>query len=107
MSEVKLIELKDCPAEGEIKFVELIHPLTEYPYPLSIFFAKDRYFVLTDTCKECGASLAVGTLNGMFVTCSGEEHPWNFKTGLLKYNRTISMPVYRVQIKDEAIYIEI
>ncbi|QPJ62244.1 MAG: hypothetical protein G3M70_10325 [Candidatus Nitronauta litoralis] len=107
MSEVKLLDSNDLPVEGEAKYVELIHPLTEYPYPLSIYFAKNRYFVVTDTCKECGASLAAGKINGLFVTCSGQEHPWNFKTGLLKYDRTNSMPVYRVLLRDDGIYIEI
>ncbi len=107
MSEVKLLDMKDAPVEGEPRFVELTHPLTEYPYPLSVFFAKERYFVITDTCKECGSGLSEGKINGMFVTCTGEEHPWNFKTGLLKYNRTSSIPVYRVLVKDDGIYIEI
>ena len=107
MSDVKLIDLSEAPAEGEAKRVDIVHPLTEYPYRLSIYFYKNRYFVITDTCKECGASLALGEIRSPFVICSGHEHPWNFKTGLLKYDRTNSLPVYRVHVRDDGIYIEI
>lgn len=101
------MDLEDAPKEGEGKRVDFTHPLTEYDYQLSVYYAKERYFVLTDSCKECGASLAAGKVQGMFVICSGHEHPWNFKTGLLKYDRTNSMPVYRVRIHDDGLYIEI
>ncbi len=107
MSEVKLMDLADAPPEGVAKRVDLVHPLTEYPYQLSVYFLKNRYYVITDICKECGASLAAGEVRPPFVICSGHEHPWNFKTGLLKYDRTNSLPVYRVQVRGDEIYIEI
>ena len=107
MSDVKVINLSEAPGEGQGKYVELTHPLTDYVYQLALFFYNDRYFVITDVCKECGASLAGGQIKDKFAICSGHEHPWNFKTGLLKYDRTNSTPVYRVHVRDDGIYIEI
>lgn len=107
MSDIKLVELAEAPAEGAGKQINMVHPLTEYPYQLGLFHIKDRYFVVTDHCKECGGTLAIGKLNGMYALCSMEDHPWNVKTGLLKYDRTQSLPTYRVQVRDDGIYIEI
>ena len=43
----------------------------------------------------------------MYACGAREDHPWHIKTGLLKFDRTQSIPTYRVTIKDEALYIEI
>jgi hypothetical protein len=43
----------------------------------------------------------------MFALCAREDHAWNIKTGLFKFDRTQSIPTYRVTIKDEGLYIEI
>ena len=107
MSDVKLMELAEAPGENQCKRIELVHPLTDYVYPLAVYFLDGRYFVITDTCKECHGSLARGKRVGLFAFCSKEDHPWNVKTGLLKYDRTRSMPVYRVHVRDDGIYIEI
>ena len=107
MSEVRILDQADAPGEGEGKRVEFEHPYTEFPYALGVYFAKDRYFVITDTCKKCGSSLTPGAVNGMFALCAREQHPWNIKTGLFKFDRTLSIPTYRVVIKDEGLYIEI
>lgn len=107
MSEVRLLDLSDAPVEGQGKQVKFAHPYTEIPYALGVFFAKDRYMAITDQCRKCGASLGNGKVNGMFVQCVREDHPWNFKTGLFKFDRTLSLPTYRVTVKDEGLYIEI
>jgi len=101
------MNLAEAPGENQAKRFELVHPLTDYLYPLAVYFIDGRYFVISDVCKECGGSLVGGQINGLIATCSNEEHPWNVKTGLLKYNRTRSMPVYRVHVRDDGIYIEI
>ena len=107
MSEVRILDVADAPEEGEGKRVEFDHPYTEISYALGIFFAKDRYWVITDRCKKCGSSLARGVVKGMYASCAKEQHPWNFKTGLFKFDRTQSLPIYRPTIKDEGLYIEI
>ncbi|MFQ5481372.1 MAG: hypothetical protein ACE5ER_01335 [Nitrospinaceae bacterium] len=48
MSDIKLVELAEAPAEGAGKQINMVHPLTEYPYQLGLFHIKDRYFVVTD-----------------------------------------------------------
>jgi len=107
MSEVRILDLADAPEEGQGKRVQFEHPYTEFPYTLGVYFAKGRYLAITDACKKCESSLALGKVNGMFALCVREDHPWNIKTGLFKFDRTQSIPTYRVTVKDEGLYIEI
>ena len=107
MSEIRLLNLAEAPEEGQGKRVVFDHPYTEIPYALGVYFAKGRYFVITDTCKKCNSSLAQGKVNGMYVLCAREQHAWQIKTGLFKFDRTQSIPTYRVTVKDEGLYIEI
>ncbi len=107
MSEVSILELAAAPEEGQGKRIEFNHPLTEYPYDLGVYFDKGRYLVITDQCKKCGSSLARGAVNGMYALCVREQHAWHIKTGLFKFDRTQSLPTYRVTIKDEGLFIEI
>ncbi|MDH5762320.1 MAG: hypothetical protein OEZ51_05010 [Nitrospinota bacterium] len=107
MSEVRILDLADAPVEGEAKRVEFDHPFTEIRYALGVFFAKERYWAITDQCKKCESSLGKGKVNGMYVQCSREQHAWHIKTGLYKFDRSMSTPIYRVTVKDEGLYIEI
>jgi nitrite reductase/ring-hydroxylating ferredoxin subunit len=107
MSEVRILDLADAPEEGQSKQVEFEHPVTDKIYTLGLYFAKGRYLAIIDLCKKCDSSLAEGKLNGMFAYCAREDHPWHIKTGLFKFDRTQSIPTYRVTVKDEGLYIEI
>jgi nitrite reductase/ring-hydroxylating ferredoxin subunit len=107
MSEVKVLEMSEAPEENSGKVVEFVHPYTSFPYILGVFHVKDRYFAITDECRACGNSLGKGKLNGMNVSCIMEEHPWNVKTGICRFNRTLVTPTYRVRIKEDGLYIEI
>lgn len=107
MSEVRILDLADAPVEGESKQVQFEHPVTGIIYTLGMYFAKGRYLAIIDLCKKCNASLTQGKLNGMYALCAREEHAWHIKTGLFKFDRTQSIPTYRVTIKDEGLYIEI
>ena len=107
MSEVRLIDIADVPEEGQGKRIELNHPFTEIQYALGVYFSKGRYLVVTDQCKKCESSLAQGKMKGMYALCAREEHAWHIKTGLFKFDRTQSIPTYRVTVKDGGLYIEI
>jgi nitrite reductase/ring-hydroxylating ferredoxin subunit len=107
MSEVHILDLNDAPVEGESKQVQFEHPVTDIIYTLGVYFAKGRYLAIIDLCKKCNSSLAQGKLNGMYASCAREDHPWHIKTGLFKFDRTLSIPTYRVTVKDEGLYIEI
>lgn len=107
MSEVKILDMPEAPEENKGKLVKFNHPLTSFPYELGVFHIKDRYFAITNDCKSCGSSLTAGELNGMYASCMMEEHPWNVKTGICKFDRSLTTPTYRVQVKEDGIYIEI
>ncbi len=107
MSEVRILDLADAPEEGTGKQVTFNHPFTDILYSLGVYFAKDRYWAITDNCKKCDASLGQGTMNGMYALCAWEKHAWHIKTGLYKFDRTQSMSTYRITVKDDGLYIEI
>jgi nitrite reductase/ring-hydroxylating ferredoxin subunit len=107
MSEVRILDLSDAPVEGECKQVQFEHPVTDTMYTLGVYFAKGRHLAIIDLCKKCESSLTEGKLNGMYALCAREQHAWHIKTGLFKFDRTQSIPTYRVTIKDEGLYIEI
>ena len=107
MSLEKLLHLDDLPPEGKPRRIEYSHPYTEIAYVLGVFHTNDRYYVVADECKKCGASLATGTLTGLFAKCTREEHAWNIKTGLYKFDRALGLNTYRTHLKDDGLYIEI
>ncbi len=107
MSSVKISELADAPAEGKGKRVDLEHPLTFYKYNLALFNAKGRYYVITDICKLCNGSLVRKELNGLYAACSKEDHLSNIKTGIYKFDRTLSVPIYSSSVEPDGIYINI
>ena len=107
MTDVKILDSADLPEENEGKCVTFNHPYTDYPYSLGVYHVKGRYFAVTDRCRLCGNSLTKGKLNGMYASCVMEEHPWNVKTGICKFNRTMVAPTYRVVVKEDGLYIEI
>ena len=107
MSEVKISELDEAPAEGQARGLAFNHPFTEIGYKLALFFVNDRYYVVTNECKMCGGGLDQGVLQGMYVRCVREGHPWHIKTGLCKFDRTQALPTYRVMVRDDGLYIEI
>ncbi len=107
MSLEKLLDLNDIPKDGESLRIEYDHPYTEISYILGVFHIKDKYYVVADDCKKCGCSLAKGTLDGLIAKCTLEEHPWNVKTGLFKFDRSMGLNTYRSYLKDDGLYIEI
>ena len=108
MSLEKLLNIDDIPKDGESRRIEYDHPYTELPYILGVFHIKDRYYVVTDNCKKCGCSLAEGKITGLIAKCAREEHPWNVKTGLYKFDRTMmGLNTYRSHLQDDGLYIEI
>ena len=107
MSEVRILDLADAPEEGQSKQVQFEHPVTDIIYTLGVYFSKGRYLAIIDLCKKCESSLAEGKLNGMYALCAREQHAWHIKTGLYKFDRTQSIPTYRVTVKDGGLYIDI
>ena len=107
MSLEKLLDLDDIPKAGEACRIDYCHPYTEIAYILGVFHINDKYYVIADECKKCGASLAQGTLVGLFAKCTREDHMWNIKTGLFKFERSQGLATYRNQLQDDGLYIEI
>ena len=108
MSKVKISEIKDAPAEGSGRQLNLTHPFTEIKYCLAIFKFENKYYVLTDECRVCGGSLSrVPDVRGKFVACGKEECLWNIKRGNCKFDHSSVTTTYRVTVMEDGLYIEI
>ncbi len=107
MAEVKIADLSEAPAEGTGKVIEFEHPITCYEYGIALFQVKGKFYALTNECKRCSGHLGIGELNGYYAICPRDETPWNVKNGLCKFDKTLSTPSYKVQIKDGGLVIVI
>jgi nitrite reductase/ring-hydroxylating ferredoxin subunit len=43
----------------------------------------------------------------MYVICPRDETPWHVRTGLCRFNRTSSLPTYKVRMENEDLIITI
>ena len=105
MAEVKIANLDEVPEEGTGKVVEFEHPLTGYEYSIALFQVKNKFHALKNECKRCSGHLGNGQLNGYYISCPRDDTPWNIKNGLCKFDKTLSMPSYKVQKKDDGLVI--
>jgi nitrite reductase/ring-hydroxylating ferredoxin subunit len=107
MAEVKIADLSDAPEEGTGKVIEFEHPLTGYEYGIALFQVKGKFYSITNECKRCSGQLGIGKMNGLYVICPRDDTPWNVRNGLCKFNKSLSMSTYKVQIKDGGLVIVI
>ena len=108
MAEVRILDLAEAPEEGQGKQVKFEHPLTDIDlYLRGIFRQRPLFGNHRHLQKMRIPVLLKGKLDGMYALCAREDHPWHIKTGLFKFDRTQSIPTYRVTVKDEGLYIEI
>lgn len=107
MSLVKISDYSEAPQDETGKTIHLEHPYTLFKYDLAFFKVEGKYFVITDKCTKCGGSLGRGLLRGKFAVCSTQECLWNIRKGYCKFDHSSVMPTYKVQARDDGLYIEI
>jgi len=107
MSLVKISELSEAPSADTGKTIHLEHPWTQIKYDLALFKAEGKYYVIIDKCSKCGGSLGKGILQGLFAVCTTQECLWSVKKGYCKFDHSSVMSTYKVQEKDDGLYIEI
>ena len=107
MAEILLVMLKDAPEEGTGKTIDIEHPLTAYDFHLALFQVNSKFYALDNECGRCSGKLGRGKLSGMYVFCPQDDTPWNIKNGLCKFDRTRSVPSYKVRLENGALYTNI
>lgn len=107
MSLVKISDYSEAPEDASGKTIQLEHPYTKIKYGLALFKADGNYYVITDKCPKCAGSLGKGLLRGKFAICSNQECLWNIQKGYCKFDHSAVLPTYKVQEKDDGLYIEI
>jgi nitrite reductase/ring-hydroxylating ferredoxin subunit len=107
MSLVKISDYSEAPEDACGKTISLEHPYTLYKYELALFKAEGKFFAITDKCTKCAGSLGRGVLRGKFAVCTNQECLWNIQKGYCKFDRSSVLPTYKVQEKEDGLYIEI
>ena len=107
MAEVQLATLENVPEEGTGKVIDVEHPITAFDFQLALFQVNGKFYALDNECVRCGGKLGRGKLNGMYVMCPQDDTPWNIKSGLCKFDRTRSVPSYKVRMENDILYTNI
>lgn len=70
-------------------------------------FNQDGFHALDDLCVHQDGSIAPGKIDGDIVECPLHFWHYNIKTGELKdYIKDVKLQTYKVQVKDDGIYID-
>ena len=107
MAEVQISKLEDVPDEGTGKTIDIEHPITAFDFHLALFQVNAKFYALDNECGRCGGKLGRGKLNGMYVICPQDDTPWNIKNGLCKFDRTRSVPSYKIRVEKDALFTNI
>ena len=107
MAEVELVKLEEAPQEGTGKIIDVEHPITAYDFHLALFQVREKFYALDNECGRCSGKLGKGKLNGMYVFCPQDDTPWNVKNGLCKFDRTRSVPSYKIWVENGTLFTNI
>jgi nitrite reductase/ring-hydroxylating ferredoxin subunit len=64
---------------------------------IAVFNADGRLFAVDDLCVRCGSSLALGTLRGTVVCCSGCDWRYDVTTGCVNGVPTLRIDTFEVR----------
>ncbi len=88
--------------EGEMKLVEVAGTM------VAIVNVAGTFYAFGDTCTHMGCSLSEGDLEETTVTCPCHSSMFDVTTGqVLRGPATKPEPVYRVEVRDGALWIEV
>src|SRR5919107_3260153 len=75
---------------------------------IAIFNMKGKYYAIDALCRHQDGSLAPGKIDGEVVECPLHSWHYNIRTGeLLDYLEGVKLTTYKINIKDNEIFIDI
>ena len=75
---------------------------------IALYHANGRYYAIEALCRHQDGSLAPGKIDGEVVECPLHSWHYNIKTGeLLDFLEGVKLTTYKINIKDNEIFIEI
>ena len=75
---------------------------------IALFYANGRYYAIEALCRHQDGSLAPGKIDGEVVECPLHSWHYNIKTGeLLDYLEGVKLTTYKINVKDNEIFIDI
>ena len=75
---------------------------------IALFYANGQYYAMEAQCRHQDGSLSPGAIDGEVVECPLHAWHYNIRTGeLLDYIAGVKLATYKVEIKDNDIYIEV
>lgn len=75
---------------------------------IAIFHANDKFYALEALCRHQDGSIAPGKIEGEVVECPLHFWHYNMRTGeLLDYLKDVKLQTYKIDIRDNDIYLDI
>lgn len=75
---------------------------------IALFYANSQYYAIEALCRHQDGSLAPGTVDGEVVECPLHSWHYNIRTGeLLDFLQDVKLNTYKVEVRDEDIYIDV
>jgi len=75
---------------------------------IALFRANDSFYTIEALCRHQDGSLAPGRIDGEVVECPLHSWHYNIRTGeLLDFLQDVKLNTYKVEVKDEGIYIDV
>ncbi|MEM4274624.1 MAG: Rieske 2Fe-2S domain-containing protein [Candidatus Nitrosocaldaceae archaeon] len=75
---------------------------------IAIFNVNGRYYATEALCRHQDGPLAEGKLIGDIIECPWHFWHYNVRTGeLLDFLRDVKLNVYKIEIRDDFIYVEL
>lgn len=96
MAEIKVCSVDDLP-EGSSKVVKAGER------EIAVFNISGEFFAIDNTCPHRGGPLGEGFVSDGVVSCP--LHAWEFdvKTGVCKFNPSVKVQTYEVEVRGDEI----
>ena len=97
---VKVAQLADVPP-GKMKEVEV------GTQPIALCNNNGNICAIDGTCPHSGGPIASGALHGNVAICPWHSWGFNIETGVSDFSANISIPVFRVEVHDGEIFVDV
>lgn len=75
--------------------------------PVSVWNIGGRFYAIADTCPHAGGPLSEGFADGKVVVCPWHGWKFSLENGKSPVVPSVSVPVYRVKVEGEYVFIDV
>lgn len=74
---------------------------------IALFNVDGSFRAINNTCRHRGGPLGEGSLEGSVVTCPWHGWQYEVTTGATLINPAVTVPVYRVEVQGDDVFVEL